>query len=351
MTSKVFTKRIALLKQRLCDRQLDAFLIAKDVNVSYVSGFDGHDAVILVTRGKSFFITDSRYVEHVKKTVKGFEVLLAGKTLYEVIREIASGHKLNRIGFESTNLPYSVVVRLKKIVSGSVLVPTTGLVEGLRIIKDSREIQLIKESLRLTRSVLARIRRFVKPGASEESIARKIEMMYLGAGAKSNFSPIVAAGANSSMPHALPTSRKISRNDLVMIDLGCSLAGYNSDLTRMVVTGKPNSRIAKIVDVVQTAQASAIKAVRPGAKLADIDAAARADIAGEGYGKYFGHALGHGVGMEVHEAPSVSSLSSETARPGMVFTIEPAIYMPGLGGVRIEDMVLVTEKGCEVLSK
>ena len=351
MQKAAFDRRAALLKDALRRKNLDSFLITKDVNVSYVSGFAGHDAAIIATHGKLFFIADSRYTEEAGDSVRGFKIRPAKMSLYEIIREIAAAQKLKKMGFESADLSYEVAGRLKKFVAGAALVPVKGLVEDFRAIKDSGEIALIRKSIRLARDVLDGIIPFIKPGASEESLAGKIEIAFLTRGAKSGFDPIVAADANSSKPHAVPTARKISKDSIVMVDIGCTFNKYNSDLTRMVTVGRVKPRMKKIYEIVRTAQAMAIDAIRPGARIAGIDAVARRYIQSKGFGRYFGHALGHGIGMEVHEKPGISGVSEETLRSGMVFTVEPAIYIPKVGGIRVEDMVLVTDKGCEVLSR
>ena len=352
MTAKsIFSRRIALLKKSIERRRLDSLLITKGLNVSYMSGFTGHDATILITPGRAYFITDSRYIEDAGDSVKGFEVRLAQKSLYLIIKEIAVKCRLRRMGFESANLPFEVAVRLKKILPKGVLVPAKGPVEELRAVKDAGEISLIRGSIRLTKQVFDGILPFVKAGASEQSLARKMETDFIRRGARPSFDLIVAADANSSKPHAVPTARRITRNSSVMMDIGCLLDGYASDITRMVINGKIRPKIDKIYKIVRDAQAKAIGLIRPGARISEIDAAARQYIRNNGFGGYFGHALGHGIGMEVHEDPSISGINEGTLRPGMVFTVEPAIYIPKVGGVRLEDMVLVTQKGCEILSR
>ncbi|MFA5143146.1 MAG: Xaa-Pro peptidase family protein [Candidatus Omnitrophota bacterium] len=344
-------KRLALLKKRLRRDKLDALLVTNDINISYLSGFTGHDATIIVTPDKSFFITDSRYIEDAGDSVTGFDIRLARGSLYKIIEEITAAERLKRIGFESRNLSYEVAVRLKKSLAKSLFLPAQEPVEELRAIKDADEIAVIKRSIRLTHDIFKKAGSFIKPGATEESIAREIEMAILASGARPSFDPIVAADANSSKPHAVPAARRITRNSYVMIDIGCLLKRYASDMTRMVVVGKARPRMDKIWKVVSDAQARAIDLIRPGGDIAKVDAAAREYIKNKGFGKYFGHALGHGVGMEVHEKPNISPMSEGRLQSGMVFTVEPAIYIPRFGGVRVEDMVLVTDKGCKILSR
>jgi len=230
------------------------------------------------------------------------------------------------------------------------LLPTKGIVEGFRAVKDDAEIRLIKQAVKLTKDVLKHAAGLVKPGVSEDRIARHIEIEFINRGSRAAFDAIVASGANSSMPHARPGATKITNNSFVMIDLGCVKNCYSADMTRMIVLGRQGLRFKRIYDIVRKAHDMAIGSIEPGAMIADVDLKARRYIQKQGFGKCFGHSLGHGVGMEVHEEPSVSNNREGLLKPGMVFTIEPAIYIPGFGGVRLEDMVLVTDRGCEVLT-
>ena len=346
-----YNKRLASLEARMKKQGLDSFLVTSGTNVSYLSGFPGHDAIVLITRSKKFFLTDSRYIEEARNTLKGFDLVLLEGSAYSALSGIIKKNALKKIGFESMNMPYEVTVRLKGFIGSSKLILCKDVVEGLRSIKDAEEVNSIKRAVRLTKEVLKNTVSLVKPGRSEEFLSRKIEIEFIENGAKAGFDPIVASGANSSKPHAMPTGNRIRGNDLVMIDMGCSLDGYNSDITRMVFLGKIKEKVARIYNIVRTAQEKSIEKIAPGVKISDIDLAGRSYISGKGFGKYFGHSLGHGVGMEVHEQPTVSKSSEGVLAPGMVFTVEPAIYIPKLGGVRIEDMVLVTETGCEVLTR
>ncbi len=344
------TSKIALLKNALKRNRLDAIIITKDVNVAYLSDFKGHDAALFITRDRSTLITDSRYIEEAEDTVKGFDVCLSKGSLYESIREISSRTKLKRTGFEAHDLSYAVATRLKNFIGSSSLIPTEDFVENFRMVKDPSEIALIRKSIALAKSVLDRTLPFIRPGVTEEFVAEKIEVAFIEQGARPGFELIVAAGHNSSKPHARPSNKRIDKNNMVMLDIGCALNGYNSDITRMVLTGRISLKMREIYNVVSAARAMAIDAVRPGEQISKLDRIARGYISKKGFGKFFGHALGHGVGMEVHEKPSISGINKDTLTPGMVFTIEPAIYIPKVGGVRIEDMVLVTNKGYEVLS-
>jgi Xaa-Pro aminopeptidase len=345
-----YKKRISALRDAFESIGLDSFFVTSNVNVSYLSGFKGQDSMLLVCRDKSYFITDSRYIEEASRTLKGFEVALVDKAIYDTVKDIVRSSRLKKMGFESMDMPYGAAHKLKGELKPFGFSGVSGLIKGMRAIKDADEIALIKKSAALVNDIFKKIEPQIRPGVSEESLARAIEISFIGKGAKAGFDPIIARGHNASKPHALPSSDKISKDDMVMVDIGCTLEGYNSDMTRMVIRGRAKDKLKKIYTIVKDAQRKAIEKISPGARIADVDNAARAHIAEEGYGKYFGHATGHGIGLEVHEEPTISGVSEGVLRRGMVFTVEPAIYLPGVGGVRIEDMVLVTDNGCEILT-
>jgi len=347
-----YARRIRLFREEVRKHRLDSFLVTNETNVSYLSGFWGSDAALLVTAGgKDFFLTDSRYIEEAAEVIKGFVLQVVEKSTYKTIQDLAKARRLKKTGFESMNLPYEVASKLKELLPDTRLVPIRGLVEGTRAVKEEAEIKLIKNSIRLTKEVLKAALGFVRCGVSEESLSKRIELEFVKKGAHPAFEPIVASGPDSSRPHAKAGGRKISKNSVVMIDIGCNLDGYNSDMTRMAFLGRVNDKFKKIYNIVRKARELALDMIRPGMRAAKVDTAARGYIEKEGFGAFFGHSLGHGVGMEVHEEPTISKNSEAVLRPGMVFTVEPAIYIPGFGGVRFEDMVLVTEKGCEVLTR
>jgi len=347
----MMSSRIALLNNDLTKRRLDGFIVTDPVNVKYLSGFMGHDSVILVTANKNYFFTDSRYVEEAKKGLKAFEVQLVNCSMAKSIAEAAADRKVKRLGFEAMNIPYAVAERLKSSFQNIELVPTTDVIGNLRAVKDRGEITRIKASIKLAKLVMKKVSRMIQPGLTETSIARAVEMEFINEGAKTAFDTIAASGPNSSMPHARAGSRKILANDFVMMDMGCVLDNYCSDITRMFTTGRSSNKYKKICEIVQDAHDIAIKKIKPGVSIADVDAAARDYIKSKGFGTAFGHSLGHGIGLEVHEEPTISGSSAGTLKTGFVFTVEPAIYLPGFGGVRIEDVVLVTDSGCEVLTR
>ncbi len=345
------TLRISRLEREMAKAGLDSMIVDKETNVSYLSGFFGHDSILLITRDKRYLITDSRYKEEAESTAGGYVVIQPDRSSQITIRDLVRSSRLKKVGFEAKSLSYETVTGLMALIGTARLKPTHGLVEKVRSVKSSCEINAIKKSVYLAGRIMNRTIRAIKPGAAEETLARSINTAFIEEGAVSGFEPIVACGPRSSMPHARPGKGRVKMNDAVMIDLGCKLDGYNSDITRLVPVGKANEAIKKAYDAVRDAQDKAIKKIRPGIMAMDVDLAAREHIDKMGYGKYFGHAVGHGIGMEVHEEPSISPTNGSPLKPGMVFTVEPAVYIPGIGGVRLEDDLLVTDKGYAILSR
>lgn len=346
-----YRKRIATVKEEIEKRSLDSFLVTDETNVSYLSGFSGRDSFFLITLKKEIFITDSRYIEEARDELRAFVIELVQLSNYETIRELIQKNNLKKIGFESMSLVYEVAKRLKGSIGSSKLIPIKGLIENFRAIKDDKEIRSIEHSIQLTQAVLKNILKLMRPGISEKFLTKRIETDFINAGAHPSYEPIVACGRNSSKPHARASDAKIKKNSFVMIDIGCNLNQYHSDCTRMVLLGKVKDKFKRIYNIVYEAQRKALEMIRPGVKISEVDLAARRHIDDNGFGKFFGHSLGHGVGMEVHEEPAISKLNHDILKPGMVFTVEPAIYIPAFGGARLEDMVLVTEDGHEVLTR
>ena len=345
-------KRLSGLRKAMRSASLDSILVTNATNVSYLSGFRGTDAVMLVTADDGYFLTDSRYIEEAKIEMAGhLDVKPVSESIFASIDGIARSKKLKNLGFESMDLPYGVAHRLKGLLSKIRFAPVKNLVETLRSIKDEGEIERIRKAVRLAKEIFGRAAISVRPGVSEELVKRKIEIDLVSKGGACAFEPIIASGLNSSKPHARATGRSFKNNDFVMVDMGAKVDGYNSDFTRTIVLGRAQKRFVKIYETVSQAQRKAIDHITPGAKASDIDKAGRDHIKQNGFGRYFGHSLGHGVGMDVHEEPTISPSSKTRLAAGMVFTVEPAIYIPGFGGVRIEDMVLVTKNGCEILTK
>jgi len=349
----IFDNKLRLKKIRaeLKRRSLGSLLVTNETNVRYLSGFRGGDSLVIITPDSQFFLTDSRYIEEAGDSVGGFNIVEVATSTYDAISGIVKKNRIKRIGFDSLNLPYEVARRLAGCIRPAKLVSTKNIIESLRAVKDPVEIEAIKRSVDVARGVLKKIVGNIRPGASEQSISDSIECEFIRRGARIAFETIVACGRNCSKPHSHAAKDKIAGNDAVMLDIGCRLGLYNSDMTRMVFIGKVKDKIKEIYGIVKTAQSTAIEKIRPGVKISEIDLAGRGYIVRRGYGKFFGHSLGHGIGMDVHEEPSISKSNNNILKSGMVFTVEPAIYLPKLGGVRIEDMVLVTDKGHEILTR
>ena len=346
-----YSKRINRAAGLLRKHGIDSILVTRPQNVRYLSGYTGEDACLFITGSKRYLITDERFALQAKRDVSGFGVIIANTPVNDIIFRLARKHKVKRLGFESSHLSYAAYERIHSGAPGCEIVSVHGMIEALRQVKDRLEIELIRNSVNILENAVAYFNSILKPGLSENDLAAKTEYFIRAAsGEWASFELIVASGANSAFPHARPSDRIIRPNDMVLLDLGVSYEGYKSDLTRVFFLGKIDSEHRKIYSIVREAQRRSIKAIRPGAKISDIDKIARGFINGKGYGRRFGHSLGHGIGLEVHESPSVSSSNHAVLKPGMVFTVEPAVYVPGWGGVRIEDMVLVTTKGCEVLT-
>ena len=343
--------RLKKLRIELKRRGFGSLLVTNETNVRYLSGFRGGDSLIIITPDSQFFLTDSRYTEEAGDSVGGFTIVEVTTSTYDCIAEIVKKNRIKKIGFDSLHLPYEVARRLASCIRPAKLVATKNIIENLRAVKDLKEIEAIKRSVDVTRRVLKKVAKKILPGISERSISDAIECEFIKLGARIAFETITACGRNCSKPHAHATKDRIASNDAVMLDMGCRLGLYNSDITRMVFIGKVKKKIKEIYGIVRAAQSEAIEKIKPGVKISEIDLAGRGYIARKGYGKFFGHSLGHGIGMDVHEEPSISKRNDNILKSGMVFTVEPAIYLPKLGGVRIEDMVLVTDRGCEVLTR
>ncbi|MDD5282193.1 MAG: Xaa-Pro peptidase family protein [Candidatus Omnitrophica bacterium] len=347
------SSRLRNIYSQLRQRRLDGLLVSSPANISYLAEFLSRDSYLLVSEKENIYFTDSRYTEEVKSSLKG-EIKLneCNGWVFQRISERSLSLGLKRLGFEERHLPFAEYNKIKESLNGRIeLVPTHSIVEDKRQIKDAQEIQRLKQATRITALALGHIKKFVAPGVKEIEVAAEFErfIRYHGCNAPA-FEIIVASGANSSQPHHLCGHRRLRDNQPVLIDLGVDYQGYKSDLTRVLFLGKISLLVRKVYDIVRKAQELAIKMVRPGAEMAAIDKVAREYIASKGYAGYFAHNLGHGLGLEVHEDPRISGNEASAVRPGMVFTIEPGIYLPGKFGIRIEDMILVTKKGCEVLS-
>ncbi len=335
--------RIKVVQNSLEKDRLNAFLVSSGLNIRYLTGFEGTAGLLAVLRDKAILLVDSRYGLKARKEAKGASVLIVKNYLEDLsillnkkMPSTAPGRGL-KAGFEGEHLSYHNFKKLKFMLPWIRLYPYTKFVENERACKDKNEIELIKRSIAITERALESISRFIRPGVSEKEIADKLEEYLRKEGARgSSLRTMAAASKNASLPHSEPGKSKIPSRGFVLIDVGCDYEGYNSDLTRLVLLGKMNPFEKKIVNIAAESQRRAIEAVRPGRAAKDIDDAARKFIEKRGFGKYFGHA---------HEEPVISKESNTLLKEGMVFTIEPGIYLPGRLGVRLEDIILVTKSG------
>lgn len=330
---------------------LNALLFTDLKNIRFLCGFTGTEAALLVSPSHAWFLCDSRYTAQAAKEVQGAEVRECGAVRVETIAALADEFGLDRIGFEAAHTTVSSFRRLSEKLAGIDLVEIGASLDGIRIRKDASEIDLLSDVATLSSLALTAILGSIKPGVRETDIALalELEMRRRGADGKA-FDFIVASGERGALPHGVASDKIIQAGELVTIDFGALKDGYHSDETVTVACGKPEHRAQEIHSIVRSAHDLAICAVRPGISCVELDEVARGYIRGKGYGDYFGHGLGHGIGLEIHEMPTLSPRSTAILDEGMVITIEPGIYLPGFGGVRIEDTVVVTGDGCRVLT-
>lgn len=337
---------------KLADYGIDAMMITSQPGEIYASGFYG-EGIALVSKAESVYITDSRYIEIAEKTVKDATVLMVdrGRNYTALVNEFLDRLKIKKLGVEERYLSLAAYQDYAEKLHAE-LVPAGKLVLELRAGKDRSELECLIKAQRIAEKALDEILRFIKPGVTEREVAAKLTYDMLRFGAEKNsFDPIVASGPNGSMPHAVPGDRPIQSGDFVTMDFGCIWGHYCSDMTRTIAVGQPTEEMAKVYDLVLKAQLAGIAASRAGVTGKSIDAAARKVIEDGGYGKYFGHGYGHSVGLEIHENPNANT-SDETPMPvGAVVSAEPGIYLPGRFGVRIEDVVIMEEGGCQVITK
>lgn len=330
-------------------KRLDAFLITNIKNIRYLTGFTGSSGFAIITRDRGLFFTDFRYQEQSKKEVKGFEIAIEKSKRIKLIKSFIKKLGIKRLGFEKS-ISYEFYELLKTV--PILLFPQKNLVEDMRKIKSEEEINSIKEAVRRAEGAFLKIKPRIKVGVKEREIALRLEEQLKKAGCRNiPFDIIVTSGKNSSMPHARPTEKKIEKGDFVIIDWGGEADGYYSDMTRtLLMNCKDLDKKIRVYNTVNYARQNAIKSIREGLKTQELDSTVRNIIKKAGYGEFFGHGTGHGVGLDVHEYPHVSWTKGERIRNNMVFTIEPGIYIPELGGVRIEDMVIVRNGKAELLT-
>lgn len=339
------------LKEKLKRDEVDGFLITNEINIHYLTNFTGSESILLITPYSDYLFTDFRYVEQAQQDIPWVIIIERKISLIRTICGKLKHLHMKKLYVESLSLTLNQYREIKDTVKGIHILPMQGITEKYRKRKTQEEIGKIKQAIDIAEKAYNNIRKKISVGMSEKNLADVLEFEIRNQGGdRSSFEIICAAGSHASKPHAHATDRQIQDKDSVLIDWGARFQFYNSDLTRVTFIDRISQKLREIYQIVLDAQCFAIDKVKPGRMAKDVDNAARGYIEKKGFGKYFGHGLGHGIGLEVHEGPAINKRSKEILEEGMVFTIEPGIYIPEWGGVRIEDMILVTANSCNVLS-
>ncbi|MEI6513998.1 MAG: Xaa-Pro peptidase family protein [bacterium] len=345
--------RLERIRKRMRKMRLDAVIITSRDNVFYVSGFTGSSGNAIITLDKALFVTDSRYTLQAAEQCKGFEVKTHNSSvdaiefLYEQLQELA----IIELRFEPAAVTVDQLRNWRRKMPGIRLRPLKDLLGSLRLVKDESEIQRIIKAVKIVDAAFEHILGFIKEGKTEYEIGLEIEFFIRKQGGEIGFAPIVVSGPRSALPHGQPTNRAIKNGEFLTLDFGAKLDGYNSDITRTVVIGKADNEHRRIYNAVLDAQQKAVEAVKPGVSGCEVDAVARDLLGTQDLAKYFGHGLGHSLGIAVHDGSVLNPNSKEMLASGQVWTIEPGVYIEDFGGVRIEDDVVVTDNGYEILTQ
>lgn len=349
----MISRRIAKLRRRIRSFKADSALITNFTNVTYLTGFTGDDSYLLVSRDEAILISDPRYTTQAEEECPELklEIRGTGTRMVDAVAKVARRLGVSEMLLEASSVSLALAESLQQAVRGVSFHGKPDLVEPLRLIKDPSEVAAIREAVRQAERAFQVVRASLLPDQTEQEVAHQLEHQIRQFGGRGcSFDPIVAVGTRAALPHATPTQQRIGDAPFVLIDWGATERLYRSDLTRILVTGKIPAKFARVYEIVLAAQKAGIQAIRPGVSLEEVDRKARSVIEKAGFGKRFGHGLGHGIGLDIHEAPRLASNQPDLLQPGMVVTVEPGVYLPGWGGVRIEDDVLVTRTGHEVLS-
>lgn len=336
------------VQEILKKQSIGAILISNGKNMRYISGFTGETGYVYISEKRHAILTDFRYTIHAENEAPDYEVITIGTGGYiEVINQLIKEDQIDRLGFESEDVNFASYEHLKAKLEVKDFVPVKDDIARLRRIKTTQELEYLKRAEAIGDEVFTEILSFIKPGMTEIEIAAKIEYLLKMQGAEGiSFNPIVASGINSSMPHAIPGRKRIEQGEFLTMDFGCLYEGYCSDMTRTIVIGKASQKQKDVYNTVLEAQLAALDFIKAGYQGKAVDKVARDIIYKAGYEGCFGHGLGHSVGLDIHENPRLSMAEEEIILAGMIETVEPGIYIKGFGGVRIEDMVVVTEDGC-----
>lgn len=333
------------LRAALKENALDAILVTNSYNRRYITGFTGSSGVAIISENDAVFITDFRYTEQAAEQVKGFRIVKHERTIIEEVAVQVQQMNIQSLGFEKDDVTFGMYELYNEKVQAE-LKPVSGMIEKLRMVKTPEEIEILKDAAKIADDAFAHICTFIKPGVSELEVSNELEMFMRNKGAtSSSFDIIVASGERGALPHGVASAKIIQSGELVTLDFGALYNGYISDITRTVAVGEPSDQMREIYEITRVAQQKALDEIKPGMTGIEADAIARDYIKSKGYGEAFGHSTGHGIGLEVHEGPALSFRSETVLVPNMAVTVEPGIYVPGVGGVRIEDDIIITEEG------
>lgn len=350
----MMNRRLHLLQNLLKENDLDSIIITNLYNLRYLAQFTGTSGAAVITGQKAYFITDARYTEQATKQCVGFEIVNQNGTLLHAIANLINELSLKTVGFESSNVTFNQYEQLRNALNHAIVLKSTnGIVESLRENKDNSEFDIIKQACAIADKAFIHILDFIKPGMKEIEVANELDFYMRSLGATStSFDTIVASGFRSAMPHGVASDKIIEKGDFITLDYGCYFNGYVSDMTRTISLGEPsNPQLKEIYHTVLGAQNLVNETVKVGMSGFEVDKIARDYITKSGYGDYFIHSTGHGIGLEVHENPGISKVSQSILTVGHAITNEPGIYIAGVGGVRIEDDLLITENGIEIVTK
>ena len=348
--------RLQKLRAELDNRKLEALLVSSPENQRYLSGFTGSSGYLIISNKKAILATDSRYTRQASKEAPGFDIFQVWETPSRWLPDLTAELDIHTLGFEANDISYAthqqITAAIKERQLKIKLVPLDNLVKRIRAIKEPLEIANMVEAASLTDAAFNHVLEILHPGITEKELAWELEKFFRQNGSDElSFAIIVASGLNSALPHATPTNRQIQVSEPILIDMGCKINGYCSDFTRTICLGPADSKMREVYNIVLNAQSEAISGIKTGISGAQLDKLARTVIEQANYGNKFTHSLGHGVGIAIHEFPIISPTSTDILSSGMVFTIEPGIYLSGWGGVRIEDMITLTGNGPKVLTK
>ncbi|EHJ07647.1 M24 family metallopeptidase [Staphylococcus simiae] len=342
--------RISKVREILNQKHLDAIIIMSDYNRRYLSGFTGTSGALIISKDEQYLITDFRYIEQASSQAKDFTIINRTNSIIEEVKNLLHDNQYDDIGFEGHDVSYDTYVELNK--SRLTLISISNAVDKIREVKDEEEIALIKKAATIVDDTYEYILTIAKAGMTEKELKAKLESKMLELGAEGpSFDTIVASGYRGALPHGVASDKVIEQGDMITLDFGAYYNGYCSDITRTFAIGEPDPKLKELYQIVLESQLKAINEIKPGMTGKEADALARDYLKDKGYGKEFGHSLGHGIGLEIHEGPMLAKTVNNKLQVNNCVTIEPGVYIDGLGGIRIEDDILITENGCEVFTK